>query len=177
MKESKRRPPAVHPADRRACRRAQVAHVLVTLLSAWLMDRVGRRSLLRVSVLGMIAAIGVLTIALTTTSSLLAVTSLIGLVASFGIGMGPVPWLLAAELFPVHKCARANALTAISNWFANFVAGVVFLPMANSIGALCFVPFAVVLALFVALVVPRIPETRGKTLEQIAAETARDDRL
>ena len=167
----------MHAADRRAGRRAQVAHVLVTLLSAWLMDRIGRRSLLRLSALGMIVAIGALTTALTTSSALLAVGALVVLVTSFGIGMGPVPWLLAAELFPTHKCARANALTAIANWSANFVAGVLFLPMANSIGATCFVPFAVVLALFVALVVPRIPETRGKTLEQIAAETARDDPL
>merc|ERR1719464_560067 len=95
------------------------------------------------------------------------VVAIVGFVASFGIGMGPVPWLLPAELFPMDKCAMGAALSAASNWLANFVAGQTFLVQANALGGMCFLPYAAILVLFVHFVQRRVPETRGKTLEQI----------
>ena len=56
-------------------------------------------------------------------TSPLAVVAVVSFVMAFGIGMGPVPWLLPAELFPADKVASGSALAASCNWLANFVCG------------------------------------------------------
>ncbi len=100
-------------------------------------------------------------------ASPLAAIAVVGFVMSFGVGMGPCPWLLPAELFPVDKVAQGSAITATCNWLANFFCGQAFIPISTTLGAFAFLPFAAVLVLFVAFVVLKVPETRGKTIEQI----------
>ena len=85
-------------------------------------------------------------------------------------GAGPVPWLLPAELFSPDKCAKGSGLAAASNWLANFVVVQAFPSLSNSLKGLCFLPFAAVLTLFVWFANGRVPETRGKALEQILEE-------
>ena len=80
-----------------------------------------------------------------------------------------VPWLLPAELFPADKVAVGSSFSAMCNWLANFVCGLIFLPLASTLGGACFVPFLVVLLPF-ALFVATIPETRGKSVQQILFE-------
>ena len=84
-------------------------------------------------------------------------------------GMGPVPWLLPAELFPADKVAVGSAFAAMCNWLANFVCGLIFLPLASALGGLCFLPFLLILVPF-AIFVATIPETRGKSVQQILVE-------
>lgn len=55
------------------------------------------------------------------------------------------------------------------NWLANFVCGLIFLPLASALGGLCFLPFVAVLLPF-AVFVATIPETRGKSVQQILTE-------
>jgi len=154
-----------------------VGNVGVTLLSVKLMDKAGRRPLLLGSAAGMVAAIGLLTLALTADgawTSPLAVVAVVVYVMAFGIGMGPVPWLLPAELFAMDKCAQGSGVAASSNWLANFVVVQAFPTLSNRLGGLCFLPFALVLVFFLWFVHARVPETRGKTLEQILGEISRD---
>ena len=92
---------------------------------------------------------------------------------AFGVGMGPVPWLLPAELYPSDKVAAGTALAAMCNWLANFGVGILFLPLASALGGFCFLPFLVVLVPFALLVAAKVPETRGKTVQQILAELSR----
>jgi len=151
-----------------------VGNVLVTLLSTCLMDREGRRTLLLGSSVGMLASILGLTVVLTSPgrpwTAPCAVLAVVSFVASFGVGLGPIPWLLPAELFPVDKCATGSALSASCNWLANFAAGQAFLPLSTALQGWCFLPFALVLSGFVRFVLRSVPETRGKTLEQIMDE-------
>ena len=151
-----------------------VGNVLITLLSASLMDSAGRRPLLLGSAAGMVVSALGLTAALThpgqAWTPAVAVVTVVGFVMSFGIGMGPIPWLLPAELFPVDKCARVSSLAAQCNWLANFVVGQVFLPVSAALGGFCFLPFALILVGFIAFAHRRVPETRGKTLEQIISD-------
>ena len=150
-----------------------IGNVAITILSAWLMDRAGRRSLLLYSALGMAGAIVLLSFALThpgqSWTAPMAMCSICAFVCAFGIGMGPVPWLLPAELFPADKVASGSALAASCNWLANFVCGLIFLPLASALGGLCFLPFVAVLLPF-AVFVATIPETRGKSVQQILTE-------
>jgi len=151
-----------------------LGNVFVTMLSAYLMDRAGRRTLLLGSSLGMLVSILALTVVLThpgrSWTQLGALLAVVSVVASFGTGLGAIPWLLPAELFPVDKCATGAALSASCNWFANFAAGQIFLPMSTALQGWCFMPFAVVLLCFVRFVSSSVPETRGKTVEQIMEE-------
>ena len=177
-----------------------VGNVFVTILSAWLMDRAGRKALLLTSTLSMCGAILMLSVALSNPgqswTAVCAIISVCTFVCAFGIGMGPVPWLLPAELFPAERVAYAphtsashapftrahltrsssraprstgSAIAAMCNWLANFVCGLIFLPLASALGGLCFLPFLIVLLPF-ATFVATIPETRGKSVQQILAE-------
>lgn len=151
-----------------------VGNVFITVLSAWLMDRAGRKPLLLISTVGMVLAIGALSFALThpgeTYTAPCAILSVVSFVCAFGVGMGPVPWLLPAELFPSDQVASGSAFAAACNWLANFCCGLIFLPLSSTLGGLCFLPFAAILMPFAVFVCYNVPETRGKSVQQILAE-------
>ncbi len=151
-----------------------VGNVLITLLSASLMDLAGRKPLILGSTIGMSASIVALTVALThpgqSWTAPFAVFSVVSFVMSFGVGMGPIPWLLPAELFPPDKVAAGSSFNAICNWLANFAVGLIFLPMSAALGGMCFVPFLLVLLPFAFFLIVKVPETRGKTVQQIMSE-------
>lgn len=151
-----------------------VGNVIITVVSAWLMDRAGRRLLLLASTISMIVAIGILTLALTHPgedwTAPCAIVGVVSFVMSFGVGMGPVPWLLPAELFPADRVAIGSSFAASCNWLANFLSVLAFLPLSDALGGLCFLPFAAVLVPFALFVWTRVPETRGKSVQQILNE-------
>jgi hypothetical protein len=95
-----------------------VAQVAFTALSLLLMDRFGRRVLLGSSALGM--ALSGLALAgfyfNGKQPAWLALVSLLGFIASFSVGMGPVPWLFLGEIFPAHARASACSLATLVNW-------------------------------------------------------------
>ncbi|KAK7860328.1 sugar transporter erd6-like 16 [Quercus suber] len=80
---------------------------------------------------------------------ILAFVGVLFFIASFSIGMGAVPWLIMSEIFPIDVKGAAGSLVVLVNWLGTF-----FLYSA----------FSVMAVLFVAKVVP---ETKGKTLEEI----------
>ena len=155
-----------------------VGNVIITIVSAWLMDRAGRKPLFLASALSMIGATGILTLALTHPgqdwTAPCAIVGVVSFVMSFGVGMGPVPWLLPAELFPMSKRAPATAAVTSVNWLANFIVGQSFPVVAGCLGALSFIPFAGVLVGAFLFAYYTVPETRGRTLEDIAAQFHRE---
>eukprot|EP00302_Diacronema_sp_CCMP2436_P010545 CAMPEP_0179902576 /NCGR_PEP_ID=MMETSP0982-20121206/40643_1 /TAXON_ID=483367 /ORGANISM="non described non described, Strain CCMP 2436" /LENGTH=571 /DNA_ID=CAMNT_0021801743 /DNA_START=19 /DNA_END=1735 /DNA_ORIENTATION=+ len=68
--------------------------------------------------------------------------------------------------------ALASSAAATTNWLANFISSQAFLVIANSLGGFAFVPFGVCLMLGTLFVLRVVPETKGKSLEQIQAELA-----
>ena len=64
-------------------------------------------------------------------------------VIAFEIGMGPIPWLLIAEIFPSEQRGAAMSLATLCNWMSNFAIGLVFPVMAEKMGPLAWLPFAV----------------------------------
>ena len=87
-----------------------VGNVLVVFLSTVLMDRAGRRALLLSSMVGMVMAISLLTYALLAGGVVLVCVGIVLFVVAFGLGLGPVVWLLPAELFPMSERASATAM-------------------------------------------------------------------
>ena len=84
--------------------------------------------------------------------------------------MGPVVWLLPAELFPMsHRAVATAAVTAV-NWLANFAVAQAFPIVSSALGPLSFLPFGAVLLAAMWFAHAHVPETRGKTLDQILVE-------
>jgi len=145
------------------------ANVLIVLLSTVMMDRIGRRALLFASMVGMLLAVTVLTVAILCGAVPLVCASVVAFVASFGLGLGPVVWLLPAELFPMDKRAPATATVTAVNWLANWLVAQTFPLVAAALGPFAFVPCGAVLAGAMVFAWFAVPETRGHSLEQIEA--------
>lgn len=73
---------------------------------------------------------------------------------------------------PSETRALAYSVAASTNWLAYFVASQVFLTIADALGSFAFVPFAACLAVGSVFVMLVVPETKGKSLEQIQTELA-----
>jgi sugar porter (SP) family MFS transporter len=152
-----------------------VVNVLMTIVSMWLIDRIGRRPLLLTGIAGMAATLGVLGWAFHSASpsgalSWLAVISIMVYVASFAISLGPIFWLLIAEIYPLKVRSSSEGLAATFNWGSNLLVSLTFLTLLEKIGETrtfwLYGVFAVGAWLFSYYLVP---ETKGHTLEQIEA--------
>jgi len=152
-----------------------VVNVLMTIVSMWLIDRIGRRPLLLTGIAGMAVTLGVLGWAFHSASpsgalSWLAVISIMVYVASFAISLGPIFWLLIAEIYPLKVRSSSEGLAATFNWGSNLLVSLTFLTLLQEIGATrtfwLYGLFAIGAWLFSYYLVP---ETKGQTLEEIEA--------
>lgn len=98
----------------------------------------------------------------------LAILSVCGNVAFFSVGIGPVCWVLSSEIFPLRLRAQASALGAVGSRVSSGAIAMSFLSVSHAItvGGTFFV-FSLISALSVAFVYKCVPETKGKSLEQI----------
>ncbi|KAE9064247.1 hypothetical protein PF010_g28683 [Phytophthora fragariae] len=150
-----------------------IVNVLATVVSLMLMDSAGRRPLLLWSVVGMLVSSGILTVGLMDLlpfASLFSVGGVMSFVWFFEIGLGPIPWLIAAEMFPPRSRTTATSIATMVNWLGLFIIGIVFPTMQSALGDYIFVPFAILLVLTLAFSLKFVPETKGKTLDEIQEE-------
>ncbi|KAL0749070.1 hypothetical protein Bca101_031072 [Brassica carinata] len=144
------------------------------ILGTVLVDVSGRRSLLLVSQAGMF--LGCLATAISfilqnncweTGTPILALISVMVYFASYGLGMGPLPWIVASEIYPVDVKGAAgtvcNLVTSISSWVVTYFFS--FLLQWSSTGT--FILFATVMFLGFVFTAKLVPETKGKSLEEI----------
>ncbi|MFD5146682.1 MFS transporter [Streptomyces sp. NPDC058401] len=152
-----------------------VVNVVMTVAAVPLIDRAGRRPLLLFSLAGMAVSLVTLGAAMSVpagpVTNVIALICMITYVGSFAIGLGPVFWILAAELFPPEARARGGALCALVNWAANFVVGQLFLPVADAVGvSWVFWTFAAVAAGGLVFVGRQVPETKNRSLADIQGD-------
>uniref|UniRef100_A0A3B5AM79 Solute carrier family 2, facilitated glucose transporter member 4 n=1 Tax=Stegastes partitus TaxID=144197 RepID=A0A3B5AM79_9TELE len=145
-----------------------------TVVSLFLVERMGRRTLHMLGLGGMCICAIVMTIALALLDSVpgmsyLSMLAIFGFVAFFEVGPGPIPWFFVAELFSQGPRPAAMAVAGCSNWTANFIIGMGFQYVADLCGPYVFLIFAALLLFFLIFTFFRVPETRGKTFDQIAA--------
>jgi MFS transporter, SP family, galactose:H+ symporter len=152
-----------------------VVNVASTIVSIRLVDRAGRRPLLLGSLAGMFVSLILLglvfVLPLGAADSWLALACILAFVTAFAVGMGPVFWVLIAELFPLEARASGASLATAANWFFNVIVGLTFLPVATAIGeGQTFWLFAGVCALAFAFTRRYVPETKGRGFSEIGAE-------
>jgi MFS family permease len=99
------------------------------------------------------------------------ILALVVFIASFAFSMGPVVWTLISEIFPNRVRGRAVSVATATNWFAAFLVTQFFLTVVDAIGeATTFIIFAVLCAVTYVFVYRYVPETKGRSLEEIQAD-------
>ncbi|XP_068591691.1 solute carrier family 2, facilitated glucose transporter member 3 [Cebidichthys violaceus] len=152
---------------------AGVVNTVSTIVSLFLVERAGRRTMHLIGLGGMAIFALIMTISLSlvqTNQSLsyLAIVAVFGFVASFEMGPGPIPWFIVAELFSQGPRPAAIAVSGFSNWTANFLVGLGFPKLEELCGPYVFIIFMVLLILFFIFTFLKVPETKGRTFDDIA---------
>jgi sugar porter (SP) family MFS transporter len=150
-----------------------VVNVGMTIVAIRLLDRAGRRPLLLWGTLVMALALSSLAIvfaagASSTLGSGIAVVSLMVYVGAFAISLGPIFWLLNAELYPLRIRSKAASVGTMANWTFNFIVSLTFLLLIDSLGRSgAFFFYAAICVLTFFFCKAFVPETKGKALEEI----------
>lgn len=158
-----------------------VTNVVFTLIAVLLLDRVGRRRLLLTGTVGLTSSLLVLGVYFASSSlqahaGYLALVALLVYIGSFAIGLGPVFWLMISEIYPTGVRSKAMSLATVANWAANFLVAATFLSLGQVITRqgtfFLYSGFGVAAILFFFT---KVPETRGRSLEDIQDEFVVDE--
>jgi MFS transporter, SP family, galactose:H+ symporter len=149
------------------------ANFLVTLISVLLVDKVGRKLLLKIGLIGLILASLYLTIVATLltasdSTAYLVLGGIIFFAVCFAIGPGTMIWLLLSELLPNPIRSIGMSIALATLLFASGAYASVFLSFAHTIGYQGVFLFSLVICVFYLFIVIKfVPETKGKSLEEI----------
>ncbi len=142
-----------------------------TFVAIWLVDKAGRKPLLIAG-----TAVQVVTLGLVGAmfhagrTDLLVLFSILGFTAAFAVAMGPIPWIVNAEIFPTKLRGRAMSVAICCLWAADWLVTQTFPILRAGIGpATTFGVYAAFSLLSTLFVIVFVPETKGRTLEEIEA--------
>ncbi|TYH36947.1 hypothetical protein ES332_D12G007000v1 [Gossypium tomentosum] len=154
-----------------------ILQVVITGLNTTVIDKAGRKPLLLVSSTGLVLGCilsGVSfylrdhNLALDAVP-ILAVTGILIYISAFSAGMGAVPWVIMSEIFPINIKGAAGSLATLVNWFGAWAVSYTFNFLMSWSAYGTFILYAAINAGAILFVVTLVPETKGKTLEQIQA--------
>ncbi|XP_040008590.1 solute carrier family 2, facilitated glucose transporter member 1-like isoform X2 [Xiphias gladius] len=153
---------------------AGVVNTAFTVVSLFVVERTGRRPLHLIGLMGMAVSAVFLTVAMALLDQLrwmsyVSIAAIFSFVAFFEIGPGPIPWFIVAELFSQGPRPAAIAVAGFSNWSANFLVGMCFQYVEQLCGPYVFIIFTVLLLGFFVFTYFKVPETKGRTFDEIAA--------
>ncbi|CAI6089296.1 unnamed protein product [Clonostachys chloroleuca] len=172
-----------------------VTQLVGVFSSLWTLDRFGRRSILLIGSFLMFVPHLIIAILVGkyskdwpnhTAEGWTSVAFLLFYMLAFGASWGPVPWAMPSEVFPSSLRAKGVAISTCSNWINNFIIGLITPPLVQQTGFGAYVFFAVFCLLSFVWVWFCVPETNGKTLEQMdevfndrsgVDDTAKKDRI
>ncbi|KNA16175.1 hypothetical protein SOVF_091490 isoform A [Spinacia oleracea] len=152
--------------------------VVITLIGATLIDRVGRKPMLLVSAAGLVVGCLLTAIAFylkahelsEKAAAILAVTGILVYISAFSAGMGAVPWVVMSEIFPINVKGVAGSLATLVNWFGAWSISYTFNFLMEWSSWGTFILYAAINAAAIVFIVMVVPETKGRTLEQIQAD-------
>uniref|UniRef100_A0A1I8B908 MFS domain-containing protein n=1 Tax=Meloidogyne hapla TaxID=6305 RepID=A0A1I8B908_MELHA len=114
-------------------------NVLMTVVSVYLVDRLGRRTLLIGGFIGMLFTTAMIAVSMLIVKyvkslnwfSYVSIASVLAFVISFAAGAGSIPWFFVSEVFPLNARGKANSIAVFCNWFFTFFVGMIF-PLIES---------------------------------------------
>jgi sugar porter (SP) family MFS transporter len=158
-----------------------VTNVVFTVVAVLLLDKVGRRPLLLIGTAVCVVALTTLGLFfqidwLQDHAGWLALVSLLVYIAGFAVGLGPVFWLMISEIFPLRVRGPGMATSTVANWLSNFLISATFLSVVAAISRQgAFWVYAGLGVVAFVFFLARVPETKGRTLEEIEEELGAPD--
>ena len=148
-----------------------IVNISFTLVAIFTVEKLGRKPLLITGSLGMaIGAIGVaLADAVPGIPGIVGVLSIMIYSASFMFSWGPICWVLISEIFPNTIRGAAVAIAVAFQWISNFIVSSTFVPLYTWSPAFTYGMYAFFCILAALFVWKLVPETKGKTLEDMTA--------
>jgi MFS transporter, SP family, arabinose:H+ symporter len=146
--------------------------LVFTIISMLLVDRLGRRSIMLTAAAGMGAALTLLGVSFTNQdgSGTAMLAWILVYVAFFSVGMGGIYWVVVSEIFPTRIRGVAASFSVMCLWGGNYLVSQFFPVMLTALGGDVFYVYAFMCLLCYAFIWRFLPETKGKTLEQIEAK-------
>ena len=152
-----------------------VTNLLFTFVGLWLIDRLGRRTLLYIGSFGYIASLGLTAWAFFTQHFGIVPACIFAFIAAHAVGQGAVIWVFISEIFPNRHRAEGQALGSFTHWIFAAALTTVFPIMVNLIGVnehptragFIFVFFCGMMVLQLLWVKFMVPETKGVPLEEM----------
>ncbi|KAI9289495.1 general substrate transporter [Umbelopsis sp. AD052] len=145
-------------------------NVVLTVVSLLLIDRVGRKILLLVSEFGMCIFCVIMCVAVVVGIPALQVVCIMLFVCCYAVGLGVIPFILVAEVFPTYAVGAASSAALVANWFFNFVIGLIYPALQAAMGGYVFLIFAGIGLAHGIFTIFFIHETKGKSIETIGRE-------
>ncbi|MGE5803645.1 MAG: MFS transporter [Gemmatimonadota bacterium] len=145
-----------------------ITNLVFTFVGLWLIDRLGRRTLLLIGSIGYIVSLGACAWAFFTHHESIVPACIFAFIAAHAIGQGTVIWVLISEIFPNRYRAAGQSLGSATHWVCAALLTTVFPLMVSAFhpGAI-FLFFCGMMALQLVWVLTKVPETKGVPLEEI----------
>ena len=151
-------------------------NVTMTVLALFLIDRWGRRplllfgtSLMAIALIGLGIANAMPDTVMDSLGWIFNIALFI-YIAGFAIGLGPIAWLFLAEVYPLEIRGKAMSCGSFANWASNFIVAMTFLTILNYLGpSITFLMYGIICIFTIIFIYKYIPETKGKSLEEIQA--------
>lgn len=145
-----------------------LVNVVFTVLAIMTVDKWGRKPLLITGSIGM--AVGMFAISMLSYADVIGISTLVFIIlftASFMMSWGPICWVLIAEIFPNKIRGQAVAIAVMVQWAANFFISSTYPPMMEFSSVFTYCVYGVMSLLSALFVWKMVPETKGKTLEEM----------
>lgn len=146
--------------------------LVFTFVSITLVDRLGRRPIMLMASAGMglsLTFLGLMFKAGSGDGEWLLLW-ILAYVSSFSIGMGGIYWVVVSEIFPTRVRGAAASLSVVFLWGGNYLVSQFFPAMLSALQGSVFYVYAVMCLICFVFIFARVPETKGKTLEEIESE-------
>jgi len=145
-----------------------VVNIIFTMVAIFTVDKFGRKPLLIIGSIGMM--IGMAALSILSFMDVIGIAALVFIIiytASFMMSWGPITWVLISEIFPNTIRGQAVAIAVAAQWISNFVVSSTFPSLSEWSTGGAYLIYAVFSLLSAVFVFKMVPETKGKTLEDM----------
>ncbi|ETL91029.1 hypothetical protein L917_10380 [Phytophthora nicotianae] len=156
---------------------SRIGTLIINFINIWpafftgvVTNRFGARNMILWGLAGMVVMAVGMTVAFVVELPALSIVFTALYVIAFGVTLGPLVWVMTADIFPDSIRASASSLCIGVNWLCNLIVGVAYPYVSDALNDYAYVPFVALLVVFYLLALKLVPETSGKSAEEILAE-------
>ena len=147
-----------------------IVNIIFTVVAIFTVDKVGRKPLLIIGSAGMMIGMAVLAaLSFSDTIGIAALVFIILYTASFMMSWGPICWVLISEIFPNTIRGKAVAIAVAFQWVFNYLVSSTFPALYDFSPMFAYSLYGIICLLAALFVWKSVPETKGKTLEDMTA--------